>query len=266
MGKDGRLRYGARLPDSGAVRIAAASLTALGTAALGRPSFACSVPQYAGLVLVCAVSGLAGAVVSARKARRGCFGPVTDFEGRGVWRYWRRKCFWGIRFVAGGICTGSAPALRIARICVCFDDAVSERRTPQVREIYWMFGCGLSVIIALACATFGTIFDIQLVAAAKLYCEGDLSAGEKFAGNFWSLSRFVIFPVVSVLSALVAQSFQLLNRLPWLAGRLWSGTVLLALTVVGSIAGPVAMTLYDLAAEGTPAGCVLPWWPSWLPS
>ncbi|GAA0940779.1 hypothetical protein GCM10009560_52310 [Nonomuraea longicatena] len=51
--------------------IAAASLTALGEAATGRPWFAYSVPQYAGLVLVCAVSGLAGALTSTRKARHG---------------------------------------------------------------------------------------------------------------------------------------------------------------------------------------------------
>ncbi|WP_425465359.1 FtsX-like permease family protein [Nonomuraea mesophila] len=51
--------------------IAAASLTALGKAATGQPSFVYSVPQYAGLVLVCAVSGLAGALASTRKARRG---------------------------------------------------------------------------------------------------------------------------------------------------------------------------------------------------
>jgi hypothetical protein len=168
--------------------------------------------------------------------------------------------------MAGQPCTGSAQTLRIARIHVCFDGAVTERRTPQAREVYWTFGCGLSAIIAIACATFGTFLDIHLVARAQLYCLGDLSSGENFAGTIWSLGRIVIFPIVSVLSALVAQSFHLLTRLPWLAGRLWSDAILLALTVAGSIAGPVAMIVYDLAAEGTPGDCVLPWWPSWLPS
>lgn len=55
--------------------IAAAALTALGMAATGRPTFTYSVTQYAGLVLVCAVSGLAGAVVSTRKARCGSLRP-----------------------------------------------------------------------------------------------------------------------------------------------------------------------------------------------
>ncbi|MFD9947973.1 FtsX-like permease family protein [Nonomuraea sp. NPDC059023] len=55
--------------------IAAASLTALGKAATGQAWFAYSVPQYAGLVLVCVVSGLAGALVSTRKARRGSLRP-----------------------------------------------------------------------------------------------------------------------------------------------------------------------------------------------
>ncbi|MFI7441954.1 FtsX-like permease family protein [Nonomuraea indica] len=51
--------------------IAAASLTALGTALTGRPWFAYSLPQYAGLVLVCAASGLAAGLAATRRARRG---------------------------------------------------------------------------------------------------------------------------------------------------------------------------------------------------
>ncbi|MEV6159518.1 ABC transporter permease [Nonomuraea sp. NPDC052129] len=51
--------------------IAAASLTALGKAATGEAWFAYSLPQYAGLVLVCAVSGLAGGLASTRRARHG---------------------------------------------------------------------------------------------------------------------------------------------------------------------------------------------------
>lgn len=156
--------------------------------------------------------------------------------------------------------------LRVARIRLCFDDAVTERRTPEAGDIYWTFGCGLSAIIAIACGTIGTFFDIYLVARAQVYCLGDLSAGESFAGLIWVASRIVIFPIISVLSALVALSFHLLFRLPWLAGRTWLGPILLALTIVGSIAGPIAMALYDVATEGTPGECVLPWWPSWLPA
>jgi hypothetical protein len=154
--------------------------------------------------------------------------------------------------------------LRIARIRDCFDDAVTER--PEAREVFWVFGCGLSVIILVACATYGTFFDIHLVASAQLYCLGDLSAGEKFSGAFWGLSRIVIFPVVSVLSALAALPFQVLARLPALTRRIWPGPVLLVLSVACSVAGPTAMILYDVAAHGTPGDCVLPWWPSWLPS
>ncbi|MFC7384131.1 hypothetical protein [Sphaerisporangium rhizosphaerae] len=164
------------------------------------------------------------------------------------------------------LCTRSSHVLRIARIRVCFDGAVIKWGVPEGREVYWTFGCGLSAIITVACATFGTLFDVYLVAHAQVYCLGHLNAGENLAGTLWSLSRFVIFPIVSVLSALVAMSFHLLARLPWLARRTWPGLVLLALTVAGSVAGPVAMTLYDVATEGTPGDCVLPWWPSWLPS
>ncbi|MEV0823582.1 ABC transporter permease [Nonomuraea rubra] len=55
--------------------IAAACLTVLGQAATGRPWFAYSLPQYAGLVLVCAASGLAGALAATRRARRGSLLP-----------------------------------------------------------------------------------------------------------------------------------------------------------------------------------------------
>ncbi|NJP91742.1 hypothetical protein HCN51_20145 [Nonomuraea sp. FMUSA5-5] len=68
------------------------------------------------------------------------------------------------------------------------------------------------------------------------------------------------------LSAVVALPFHLLARLPPLAGRVWPVPVLVALSVTVSVAGPVAMVLYDVATEGTPGDCVLPWWPSWLPS
>ncbi|MER6950361.1 FtsX-like permease family protein [Nonomuraea sp. NPDC000554] len=51
--------------------IAVASLAAMGKAATGELWFAFSMPQYLGLVLVCAVSGLVGGLVSTRGARRG---------------------------------------------------------------------------------------------------------------------------------------------------------------------------------------------------
>ncbi|MGI5491371.1 FtsX-like permease family protein [Microtetraspora malaysiensis] len=55
--------------------IAAASLTMLGIAVTGEPWFAYSLPQYAGLVLVCAVSGLAGGLAATRRARHGALLP-----------------------------------------------------------------------------------------------------------------------------------------------------------------------------------------------
>ncbi|MBN6051116.1 FtsX-like permease family protein, partial [Nonomuraea sp. RK-328] len=55
--------------------IAAASLTALGRALTGEAWFAYSLPQYAGLVLVCVVSGLAGGLAATREARRGALLP-----------------------------------------------------------------------------------------------------------------------------------------------------------------------------------------------
>ncbi|WP_246005181.1 FtsX-like permease family protein [[Actinomadura] parvosata] len=51
--------------------IAAASLSALGEALTGEPWFAYSLPQYAGLVAICAASGLAATLGAARRAQRG---------------------------------------------------------------------------------------------------------------------------------------------------------------------------------------------------
>ncbi|MEU7004661.1 hypothetical protein [Nonomuraea sp. NPDC046570] len=120
--------------------------------------------------------------------------------------------------------------------------------------------------IAIAFAIFGTLLDIRLVAHIKVYCVGDLSMGEKFAGLLWMSSRIVLFPIVSVLSAVFSLVFLLLARLPWVRARGWLEPILFALAIAGSAAGPVALILHDIATEGTPPGCVLPWWPSWLPS
>jgi hypothetical protein len=40
---------------------------------------------------------------------------------------------------------------------------------------------------------------------------------------------------------------------------MWLELLLLALTIAVSAAGPVALTLYDLATQGMPGNCVLPW-------
>ncbi|NUW43374.1 hypothetical protein [Nonomuraea rhodomycinica] len=152
------------------------------------------------------------------------------------------------------------------RIRVCFDGGVINRGRTKAGDASWAFGCGLTVVIAATCATAATFFDILLVTRAQVHCQGDPSSGEKFADVFWLLSRIVVIPMVSALSAIVSLPFHLLARLPWLAGRVWPVPVLLALTIGVSVAGPVAMVLYDVATEGTPGDCVLPWWPSWLPS
>ncbi|MFI6295994.1 hypothetical protein ACIBEJ_30670 [Nonomuraea sp. NPDC050790] len=140
------------------------------------------------------------------------------------------------------------------------------RRSTEASDIRWAFGCGFPAIIALAFATVGTFLELRLVAHAHVYCAGDLSAGENSAGSVWAVSRLVLFPIVSVVSALISLPFQLLARLPRLAGRMWLELLLLALSIAVSAAGPVALILYDLATQGTPDNCVLPWWPSWLPS
>lgn len=134
------------------------------------------------------------------------------------------------------------------------------RRSTDASDIRWAFGCGFPAIIALAFATVGTFLELHLVAHAHVYCAGHLSAGENFAGSIWAVSRLVLFPVVSVVSALISLPFQLLARLPRVAGRMWLELLLLALTITVSAAGPVALTLYDLATQGTPGNCVLPRW------
>lgn len=163
-------------------------------------------------------------------------------------------------------CTKPSHLVRNARIPVCFDIGVINRRLVKADDVSWTFGCGFSLVIAATCATAGTFFDIHLVARAQVYCQADLSSGEKLGEVLWLASRIVVLPIVSVLSVIASLPLHLLARLPWLAGRVWPVPILLTLTVGVSIAGPVAMVLYDVAVEGTPGDCVLPWWPSWLPS
>ncbi|WP_157570809.1 ABC transporter permease [Microtetraspora malaysiensis] len=55
--------------------IAAASLAMLGKAETGELRFAYSLPQYAGLVLICTLSGLAGGLAATRRARHGALLP-----------------------------------------------------------------------------------------------------------------------------------------------------------------------------------------------
>ncbi|MFF4196773.1 hypothetical protein [Nonomuraea sp. NPDC001831] len=74
------------------------------------------------------------------------------------------------------------------------------------------------------------------------------------------------FPAVSAGSAVLSLPVQLLARLPWAAGRRWPQLLSAVLALAVTVAGPVALTLYDLAVQGTPGDCVLPWWPAWLPS
>ncbi|MEV4577144.1 hypothetical protein AB0K16_28270 [Nonomuraea jabiensis] len=154
----------------------------------------------------------------------------------------------------------------MTRTSVCFDGSVIDRRLEKAGEVSWTFGCGLSVVVAMACAIAGSYFDITLVARAQVYCGLDLSSGEKLSEVLWLLSRYAVIPVVSVLSAVLALPLHLVARLPPVAGRVWPVPLLSLLAVGVSIAGPVAMVMYDIATEGTPDDCVLPWWPSWLPS
>ncbi|MGW4792703.1 hypothetical protein ACWEPC_09875 [Nonomuraea sp. NPDC004297] len=113
-------------------------------------------------------------------------------------------------------------------------------RSTDASDIRWAFGCGFPVIIALAFATVGTSIELRLVARAHVYCAGHLSMGENFAGSIWAMSRIVLFPVVAMVSALVSLLFQLLARLPRVAGRMWLELLLLVLTIAVSAAGPMA--------------------------
>ncbi|MFI6321951.1 hypothetical protein ACIBG8_30760 [Nonomuraea sp. NPDC050556] len=105
-------------------------------------------------------------------------------------------------------------------------------------EPYW----GVPVVIAALCATVGTMLETRLVVVMHATCLGD----DGFAGGIWVLSRFALFPSISVASAAFALPFAQLARLPW--G--WARPVALALTVAVSFAGPMVLTLHDLADFG----------------
>jgi hypothetical protein len=52
------------------------------------------------------------------------------------------------------------------------------------------------------------------------FCADHQSAGENLAGAIWMVSRLGLFPVVSVMPALISLPVQLLARLPRLADRI----------------------------------------------
>ncbi|MFF3444034.1 hypothetical protein [Streptosporangium sp. NPDC002721] len=143
---------------------------------------------------------------------------------------------------------------------------MTERNTSAESDVLWATGCGVSAVVALMCATLGTVLDILLVARTQGYCLGDSSAGENLAGLIWAASRFVVFPIVSGVSLLATFPVVLLARLPWVARRDWLKAILMLLAVLTSIAGPTAMIVHDVATEGITGDCEPPWWPSWLPS
>lgn len=144
--------------------------------------------------------------------------------------------------------------------------AVTPRKAPAPPDSAWLLGCALSLVVTVTGATFGTFMDIRLVFQAQLYCLVDLSAGEAFAEMAWAASRVLVMPVVSLLSGAVSPVVALPARLPWVAGRAWVAIPLALLQAGVAATGPVALILHDIAVEGTPEGCVLPWWPAWLPS
>ncbi|MFB9719756.1 hypothetical protein [Planobispora longispora] len=142
---------------------------------------------------------------------------------------------------------------------------MAEKSTPGTNDVFWVMGCGIVMAVALTYATLGTFVDIVLVVRAQRHCLGDLGAGEGLAGFVWAMSRFLVFPIVAGGSALVSLPVGLIAHLPRFAKRGWLRGVLMVLAVLVASAGPTAMILYDVAAGGTPGGCLPPWWPSWLP-
>jgi hypothetical protein len=142
---------------------------------------------------------------------------------------------------------------------------MAQRETPTAADPRWLLGIAFPIVIAAACGIVGTMVHLRLVSTAHLYCVGDMSISDRIGKIGWVATRVVLFPVVSVLSAIAAVPFSLLARLPALAGRPTVQAVLLGLTIMVPFAGPVAFTLYDLAAE-TPDDCALPPLPFWLPA
>ncbi|MBG0829746.1 hypothetical protein HS041_18440 [Planomonospora sp. ID67723] len=142
---------------------------------------------------------------------------------------------------------------------------MTEGNAPGTNDAFWVMGCGMLVAVALTCATLGTFVDIVLVVRTQHHCLGDLSAGEGFAGFVWATSRLLIFPIVAGGSALASLPISLIAHLPWFARHVWLKAVLMLIAVLVAAAGPMAMIVHGVAAEGTPGNCIPPWWPSWLP-
>ncbi|WP_327087817.1 hypothetical protein OIE66_36705 [Nonomuraea sp. NBC_01738] len=123
-----------------------------------------------------------------------------------------------------------------------------------VRDLRWTVGCALPLVIGTVCATFGTMAEIRAVLRAQAACVGEVGVSEAFGALGWAASRLVLFPAVSVGSALVAFVFPLLGRLPWPAGRRYVDLAVWGLSAATAVAGPWVFTVYDLGAFGR-AGC-----------
>ncbi|WP_157244903.1 hypothetical protein [Nonomuraea typhae] len=137
---------------------------------------------------------------------------------------------------------------------------MTKQRLPfEAGEARWAFGCAFPAVIALLCATAGTVLEIRLVMWGRGFCAGDLGSGEKFAGLvggvFWSLGRILLFPVVSVCSAVLSVPVLMLARTWPIKGSIGLELVVLTLVVAISFAGPVALAVHDYHAIGA---CALP--------
>ncbi|MFI6905744.1 hypothetical protein ACIBKY_31080 [Nonomuraea sp. NPDC050394] len=121
---------------------------------------------------------------------------------------------------------------------------LTQRRGPEPREVRWTFGCAFPAVIAVLCSTTGTLLEIRLSWWARANCLG----GERFAlavsSVFWALGRIIVFPAVSIASASIALLVLLVARARLLR-RWWLEPFLLALVVVISFAGPVALAVHD---------------------
>ncbi|MFI6294991.1 hypothetical protein ACIBEJ_25605 [Nonomuraea sp. NPDC050790] len=121
---------------------------------------------------------------------------------------------------------------------------LTERRGPEPREVRWTFGCAFPAVIAVLCATAGTLLEVRLAWWARSHCLGGERVALVVSSVFWALGRIIVFPAVSLASAALALVLLLAARASVLR-RWWLEPFLLALVVAISFAGPVALAVHD---------------------
>lgn len=160
-----------------------------------------------------------------------------------------------------------------------FDDDGEDAGLPAARpagpQIHRISGVGCLVgLLMIPLGVVAAYVDVQLVYAARVYCDAGAEPPHLFVLNLEMLPRYLVGPALAFVSFIVVGIPGLVSPLG--RSRI-GGRVVTVLAVMVALAAVGGMIVYDFANLGTLNGhpgdsgeCgpdnVPPWWPTWLPS